>query len=238
MTKLTKALNFFLLLLFIVSCNNEPETNFTLKGTIKDLKKGVVYLQKDGDSTNIIDLDSMVIQGQPEFTLQTNIEEPLLLYLKLFKNDRQEHFVPFFADKGIMEINTSLKNFNYDAKVTGSKQQEILNEYLDMMSKFNNKNLDLLKATFDAQKANDSILTDSLTRQSQRLLRQKYGYTINFAVRNNTSEVAPYLALYEIPNTSVRYLDTIYNSLTDSIKQSLYGKRLGDALVKLKAPTE
>lgn len=229
MTTSTKFLSFILLALIFISCGKDNDANFTLKGNIKGLKKGTVYLQKDGDST-IIDLDSLSISGQSDFTLHTNINEPILLYLKLFKNDGEEHYIPFFADKGVTEIKTSLKNFNYDAEIKGSKQQDLLNEYTKVMSKFNNQNLDIIEATFLAQKDNDSIATDSLYRLSQTLLKRKYSYTIQFALNNNDNMIAPYLALYEIPAANPVFIDSVYNGLTKNIKESFYGKKLGKSI--------
>ncbi len=226
MTKFYKTLSLLALLLIVCSCGDDNDTNFTLKGSVKGLKKGVVYLQKEVDST-IIDLDSMVISGQPEFTLKTNLEEPILLYLKLFKNDGDEHYIPFFADKGVTEVKTTLKNFNFDAEIKGSKPQDLLNEYTKVMSKFNNQNLDIIEANFLAQKDNDSIALDSLNRASETLFKRKYSYTIQFALNNRDNIIAPYLALYEVPSANPVYVDSIYNGLTENIKNSFYGKKLG-----------
>jgi len=234
MTKLNKALSLITLVVLAVSCGKNNDANFTLKGHIKGLKKGVVYLQKDGDST-IIDLDSMVITGQPEFNLHTNLEEPILLYLKLFKNDGEEHYIPFFADKGITEINTTLKNFNFNSEIKGSKQHELLEQYLGIISQFNNKNLDIIEARFNAQKNNDSTAVDSLGRITDQLLKRKYAYTIQFAMNNKDSEIAPYLALYEARNANPVYIDSIYNNLTTEIKNSFYGKKLGKAITDREA---
>lgn len=234
MTKLNKALSLIILVLLAVSCGREEDSNFTLKGTVKGLKKGVVYLQKEGDSS-VIDLDSMVITGQPEFTLHTNIDEPILLYLKLFKNDGEEHYIPFFANKGVTEINTTLKNFNFDSEIKGSKQQELLKEYLSIMSQFNNNNLDIIEARFMAQKDNDSIALDSLNRMADQLIKRKYSYTIQYALNNKDSEVAPYLALYEARNANPIYIDSIYNNLTSEVKESLYGKKLEEAIANRKS---
>ncbi|WP_426430960.1 DUF4369 domain-containing protein [Winogradskyella sp. HB-48] len=229
MTKLNKTLSLLFLLFIVTSCSKEVETNFTLKGHIKGLKKGIVYLQKEGDST-IINLDSMVITGQPEFTLKTNLEEPILLYLKLFKNDGEEHYIPFFADEGVTELKTTLKNFNYDAEIKGSKQQELLNEYTKVMSKFNDQNLDIIEASFLAQKDNDSIAVDSLIKASETLFKRKYSYTIQFALNHKDNIIAPYLALYEIPSANPIYVDSVYNGLTEDIKNSFYGKKLGEVI--------
>ena len=213
----------------VIACKGEPDHNFVLKGSIKGLKKGVVYLQKDGDSS-VVTIDSMIIKGQPEFQLSTSLEEPMVLYLKLFKNDGEEHFIPFFADLGETYLSTSLDNFNFDVKIKGSEQQAILEEYLKVMSQYNDTNLELIKQNFLAQKENDTIRLDSIRKASDRLFKRKYAYTINFALNHSESEVAPYLALYEIPNTSRKYVDSIYSKLNEEIKNSYYGRKLGEAL--------
>ncbi len=212
-----------------ISCKQEDTSNFTLTGSVKGLKKGVVYLQKEIDSS-IVDLDSVVVNGQPEFVLKTTLDEPKVLYLNLDKKDGKEYFIPFFADKGVTKISSSLNNFNADAKIEGSKQQKILENYLKLMSSFKNNNLDLIKANLTAIKNKDSVASDSIIKKSERLQRLKYASTINFALNNSNSEVAPYLALYEIPNTSIKYLDTIYGNLNDSIKKSFYGVKLANAI--------
>lgn len=233
MTKLNKALSLIILAVLAISCGKENDANFTLKGTVKGLKKGVVYLQKDGDSS-VVDLDSMTINGQREFTLHTTIEEPVLLYLKMFKNDGAEHYIPFFADKGVTEINTTLKNFNFDSEIKGSKQQELLDDYLTIISKYNDQNLDVLEARFLAQKERDSIASDSLIKLGDLLIKRKYAYTIQYAINNKDSEVAPYLALYEARNANPIFIDSIYNNLTPKIKNSFYGKKLAEVVANNK----
>ena len=235
MSKLNTLLSFIIILLTFASCAKDEAANFTLNGQIKGLKKGIVYLQKDGDSS-IVDLDSMAINGQSEFTLSTTIEEPLLLYLKLFKNDGEEHYIPFFADKGITEIKTTLKNFSFDAEVKGSTQQDLLNEYTKVMSNFNNKNLDIIEASLLAQRDNDSIAVDSLNKVSETLVKRKYSYTIQFALNHKDNIIAPYLALYEMPSANPIYIDSVYNRLNKDIKQSFYGKKLGEFIKN--RPTE
>ena len=224
-----KKLLFVFSILLIFACSKET-SNFTLKGNIKGLKKGTVYLERAQDSTYKI-IDSLVINGNPEFELHCNLEEPEVLFLRLNKNDNKEGIVTFFADKGITEINSTLKNFNFNAKIKGSKQQELLEEYILMMSKFNDKNLDLIKEHFEQKKENDTLATDFET-QYNSLLKRKYLYTINFAVTHNSSEVAPYLAVAEIADANPKYLDTIYKSLDSNIKSTLYGKKLKEIIDK------
>ena len=221
-----------ILLITIISCAKD-ESNFTLLGHIKGLKKGTVYLERERDSTYVI-IDSLVINGDPQFELHCNLDEPEVLFLRLNKNDNDEGIVTFFADKGITEINSTLKNFSFNAKVKGSKQQELLEEYLSIMSKFNNQNLELIKEHFDPKKEKDSVNDFNYEEKLNNLLKRKYLYTINFAITNKSSEVAPYLAVNQISNANPKYLDTIYNSLDSNLKASLYGKQLKTLIDKNK----
>ena len=217
---------------FFFSCGNDAD-KLTVKGHIKGLKKGTLYLKKANDTT-LVTVDSLVINGNPEFELSSDIESPEMFYLYLDKNDNKEDRISFFGDKGVTEINTTLKNFVLDAKINGSKQQEILENYLLMMAKFNNKNLDLIKENIDAKIANDSALITKTENTYNSLVKRKYLYTVNFAINNKDSEVAPYLALTEIYDANIKLLDTINNSLTPEIKSSLYGKELQKFIEKIK----
>src|SRR5690606_41351848 len=95
-----------------------------------------------------------------------------------------------------------------------------------MMSKFNNKNLELIKAHVDALKENDTLLASEKETAFKSLQKKKYLYTTNFALNNKNSEIAPYLALTELYDANIKLLDTINNVLTKEVKSSLYGKNL------------
>jgi len=219
-----KYLLFILTILILVSCSNK-ERDLTVKVNIKGLKKGIVFLKKVKD-TVLVTVDSITINGNSEFELYSDIESPEVFFLYLNKNTGNDDRILFFADKGITEIKTTLKNFVFDAKINGSKQQKTLEEYNSVLSRFNDQNLDLIKGRFEAQKEGDSSKLASIRKESDNLLKRKYLYTVNFALNNKDSEVAPYLALTEIYNAQIKYLDTINTSLTPEVKTSKYGKKL------------
>ena len=214
----------FFLLIGIVACSKK-ESDLTVIGSVKGLKKGTLFLKKFQD-TLLITVDSMEIIGESNFKLESQIEEPEIFFLVLDKNDTDEGRISFFANKGITEINTTLKNFAFDAKINGSRQQAVLDEYNQMSAKFNNKNLDIIEENYNALINKDSIKALETDLQHKSLLKSKYLYTINFALNNKTSQVSPYLALKEINDAQLKYLDTIYVSLPDSIAISKYGKML------------
>ncbi len=228
-----KKASFLLIVLLILSCGKK-ESDLTVIGQIKGLQKGTVYLQQLKDTTLVV-LDSLEIQGEGTFELHSSLEEPEVLYLLLDKNGAENNRISFFADKGITEINTSLKRFSYDAKIVGSKQQEKLEEFNAILLKFNNQNLELIKTRFEAQQSGDADLIATREQEANNLLKRKYLYAINFAVTNKDSEVAPYIALAEIFDANTNYLDTIYNALPKHIASSKYGKKLDTYIKKRKA---
>ena len=227
-----KKLSLLIILLLIFSCAKESH-DLTVIANIKGLKKGNVYLKKVKD-TVLITVDSVNVNGDSKIQLTSDLKSPEVFFLYLDKNNSEDDRITFFADKGVTEINTSLKNFVFDAKISGSKQQKVLEEYRLMMSKFNERNLNLIKENFEAQKDGDSSKYNTVQKDLDNLLKRKYLYTVNFALNNKDSEVAPYLALTEIYNAQVKYLDTIHSSLTSEVKNSLYGKELKAYIKKIK----
>lgn len=221
-----------ILLVLVVSCAKETP-DLIVKGTIKGLKKGTIYLKKEQD-TAMVTVDSVIINGIPDFELHSNIESPEMFFMYLDKNSSEDDRIAFFADKGITEINTSMKNFVYDAKINGSTQQKVWEEYKLMVRKFNEKNLDLIKENLESQQAGDTSKISRIQQDYDNNLKRRYLYTVNFAINNKDSEVAPYLALTEIYNAKINLLDTINKSLTPKVKASKYGKELQKFVEKIK----
>ncbi|RED48258.1 DUF4369 domain-containing protein [Seonamhaeicola aphaedonensis] len=228
-----KKIIFILLVLFIAACGKK-ERNLVVKAHVKGLKKGTVYLKKVID-TNLVTVDSVIINGNSQFELYSDVESPEVFYLYLDKNSKEDDRITFFADKGVTEINTSLKTFAFEPKINGSEQQKVLEDYLKMESRFNNENLELIKASLEAQKDGDTTKLYATKKDMDNLLKRKYLYTVNFALNHNDSEVAPYLALTEIYDARLNLLDTINNSLTTKVKGSKYGKQLDEFVTKIKA---
>lgn len=211
----------------LIGCNKSAD--FTLTGKVNGLKKGKIYLQRVEDTT-LVNLDSLIVDGDAEFEFYASIKEPQILYLTVEKVDAYEYDdrIMFFAEPGEMTLNTSLKNFESQAAITGSENQLKLEEYSKIISRFNDENLDLIKKNFEARK---NELEDSIVyydQKLQNLTKRKYLYTVNFAMNNKQYEIAPYLAISEIFDANVKYLDTIYNSLDPKVKKSKYGDVLKD----------
>ena len=216
----------FNLLILTFSCSTN-ETKMIVSGNIDGLKKGTIYLQKQQDSI-IVSIDSILVEGNSNFKLETEINEPDIYYLYLDKNDGDSlnDIITFFGNNGKINIKTSLKNFDSSYEISGSKNTELLQEYFSIIRKFNLQNLDLLEIYYKAQIENNQTKIDSVNTQIENLIKRKYLYTLNFATNNSEFEISPYLAVSQIADANQEFLLKLYDTLPEKIKKSKYGNIL------------
>lgn len=201
-----------------------------VKGNIKGLKKGTLYLQKQVDSL-VVSVDSVQVNGTDEFILTDEITYPEMYYLTLGKGANK---IAFFGEKDTVYISTRLDKFVLKATIKGSENQELLDQYYEVKGKFNNQSLDLIKAEFDARKSGNQDSLDLVTKKSKNIIKRRYLYAVNFAINNADHEVAPYVALTELVDANIKFLDTINNSLSPEVKKSKYGLQLDKFIVTIK----
>ncbi len=217
----------------VFACNSKKEGNMLVQGTIKGLKKGTLYLQKMED-TLLVSVDSVALLGSDTFLLTDNIESPEMYYLT-FDGNTTDKRILFFGEEGTITINDKVETFGMNPEISGSKNQEILDKFTKISRKFQNQRLEFIKKDFDAKKANNQELVEQLQKDYQKMLRRKYLFTTNFAMTNSDYEAAPYIALTEMYDVSIKYLDTVNNALSDKVKSSVYGKRFQDYINNIKA---
>lgn len=219
-------------LIFLHSCDKEVNHNVHIEGTIEGLRKGKLYLQRLQDSI-LVSIDSVSFENEENFSLKTLVDEPEMMLLKLQKHGSDDYidYISFFVESSEYNIQTKMISF-HDAKInTTSTNQQKWKEYNDILSKFNNQQLDLLAEQILA----DEERKETLQKQLDLLFKRKYLYSINFALKNNDLAVSPYVVISEIPEANIKYLDSIYNSYSEEIKNSLYGKQFNQLLIDRKS---
>ena len=219
-----------LFVLFLVSCS-APKKDMQVEVFVKDLKKGILYLERVQDSI-LVAVDSVQITKEKPIVLEADLNHPELFYVLLDRNkaDDFDNRIPFFGEAGNISIQTTLDGYVTKAEVVGSPTQDIFNSYNKVISQLNNEELDLLAAYLLAQISQNNDSLALLEKQSANLAKRKILFTANFAVNNNNSVIAPYLALYNLTSGSKSLLDTIAASMSDDVRNSSYGKQLRDYL--------
>jgi hypothetical protein len=214
-------------LFLITSCSKKEETNLQITGNIKGLQKGTLYIKRLGDST-FITLDSLKINGASAFESNLYLKSPEMLYLFLDRgmSQSEDNSLMFFAEPGKINIDTDLELFYAKAKITGSKNNDLYTDYKKISSKYNEQQLDLTVARINAIRNNQSALVAEIDTKSDAITKRKYLYAINFAVTNKDYDVAPYIALSEINDATIKYLDTIQKAMAPNVAKGKYGKML------------
>jgi len=213
--------NIFLILIFLATACSQPSKTMTVNGSIKGFQKGTLYLQRVDDG-RFLTLDSLAMNSTTDFELGYDLEEAELLFLS-FSEDINAERISFFADKGVTTINTSLKRFKYDAQIEGGTQQQLLDTYYKNIGRFKDQRLEAMESQLNAEKEGNQDQADSLLAVMDNITKRSYLYTVNFAINNKDSEVAPFVAVSEIYDANVKFLDTINNVLPPKIANSKYG---------------
>ncbi|TCI91901.1 DUF4369 domain-containing protein [Tenacibaculum sp. M341] len=220
--------------ILIFSCSSEKTGNMVVKGQIKGLKKGTLYLQKMVD-TLLVSVDSIQLFGKDEFKLVDDVDSPIMYYLTFKGNEKTEtKKIMFFGEKGEITINDNVEEFGFKPVITGSKNQEVMDKFKEINHQFKMKRLDYIAKDLEARAKKDTVQADSLEKAYNRMVRRRFLFTTNFAIANNNSEASPYIALSELFDANVYLLDTINNSLTPEIKKSDYGMRLQKFIDRIK----
>ena len=222
----------------LIACDKkevDADANVHITGDVKGLSQGKLYLQKIQDSALVM-LDSIIVDGDSKFESHIKLDSPEMLYLFLDRGETNsiDNSLPFFAEPGNINIETSLKEFFAAAKITGSKNHDLWMKFDSINKRFNEENLLLIEKRLKNEMKPNITTTDSIEQAYQKLLKRKYRYTAHFAVTNGNKEIAPYLALSEIADINTTYLDTIQKSLTPEVAKSKYGKMLNEHIKERK----
>lgn len=206
----------------VIACSKENENTMYVKASVKGLKKGTFYLQKQIDSL-IVSVDSISVDGTEDFLMTDEVTSPEMYYLTLANSSKR---ISFFGEKDTVYIVSQLDRFALKAKVKGSTNQDLLTSFTDMQQNFNNQKLDLIKEEFEARKSGSQDSIDQVADKLKKWQRKRYLYMTNFAVSNGEYEVAPYVALTELVNANIKLLDTVNKAMSPEVRASKYGQQL------------
>ncbi|MBP9794295.1 MAG: DUF4369 domain-containing protein [Flavobacterium sp.] len=213
---------------FLGACsdNKLAENEVLITGNIKGLKKGKLYIQRVEDTT-LVALDTIVLNGTSTFESKIKLDSPEMLYLFVDRgvSNSIDNNLLFFAEPGKLTIDTNLDTFLASTKITGSKNQELYEQYKDIISKFNDQQLELLQAQIIGEKGAKNYSAEENSKKQDELLKRRYLYAANFALTNADHEVAPYIALTDIYDMQPHFLESIHKKMSPKVAQSKYGKK-------------
>ncbi len=238
---------FLILILFYNKHFVFAQTNFSIKGKIKGISSGLLYLTYNPENKNFIK-DSSQIRNDGSFSFKGKVTRPTsaILSLKREKRDDQ-NFTTFFIEPSAMTSALVLNKFS-TAKFTGSKTQNefaLLNKLKEPVQKemeplveeYNTANEAYIKAMKD-KKDEDTI---NLLGEKADSIREKFApynakedsIDYKFFVSHPHSYVTAYMMRYHIPYLTLGTMEKYYNKFGSKLQQSYYGKYIKDEIEKL-----
>lgn len=213
----------FTLFVFMISCSTEGQ--FRIEGRLSGFKQGKIYLQKIVNST-YVSLDSISVLGDTDLSFGGPIESPEVLWLYIQKKENSR--LPLFVEPGgVLRFEGHIDSL-FQLRYSGSASQDKLIEYQSIAREYNVRMAEAYTNRLDALKNGDQSAAEKYDRVYRSTLKNRYFFTVQFALNNPNSPASPYVVLNNVSNFSMRLLDSVVHSFDQEVRTSLYGKSLLD----------
>ena len=233
-----KHIKLFILALLPLSIFAQSES-FTVKGTVGKLNSpSKVYLSYRQNKTVITDSAS-IKNGM--FELKGQVSNPVKAKLVLdhagkgLQNQRTPDFVELYLEKGVVSLTS--KDSVYNAVVVGSVVNNDNRKLTEKLAAAKNKMKVMMAEYYAApdEKKKSKVFQDETEKRYNAITKEIQEIESAF-IRDNPNS---YVSLDIIKNTggsipNVEVLDSLFKSLTETIRNSSAGKELSERIDKLK----
>ncbi len=217
-------LTVIIITLELFACTSPKRTSFTIKGNVKGLSKGKVFLQKKQEG-KFVTLDSTDLK-QGQFSFKGKVDLPEMYFIIIPKG---KSIIPFFIENSDMNFKVYIDSLD-QSTIKGSQTQQEYESFLDKSDNYNNKIHNIFLKYKEAKKVHNKTLMDSLISAIDSLYKNKREFIKKYVLKNNKTVVSPYLALTNAYQFNLKELDSITNNFDKSLEGSIYVKNLRERI--------
>lgn len=215
----------------LYSCNKLAEGEYEITGTVKGMKTGLVFLEKQspmGMGPQAIDTVKIV---DGKFEIKGKTTEPEIHFIQI---DKVNGKVAFVLEGG--EINITVdKDSVFKSKLAGTYNNDEFSKFNDESNKiqkrlqkqvmaFQEKNM---AAMTEAQKQNDTVTMNRIRNEYDGIQKDITDYTFNYPKTHPKSFISVLITQMMISNPKYsKDVEGIYNSLDESLKKTKPGKSI------------
>ena len=228
----------------LFSCKNLGEGEYEITGTVKGMKTGLVFLEKQnpmGMGPQAIDTVKIV---DGKFEIKGKTAEPEIHFLQI---DKVEGKVPFILEGGEIAVTVD-KDSIFKSKSTGTYSNDEFAKFNEESTKiqkklqknvmaFQMKNMAVMN---EAQKTNDTVTMNRLRKEYDVIQKDITDYTFGYPKTHPKSFISVLIIQMMANNPKyVKDIDGLYNSLDASLKKTKPAKAIKsnlDASKKKPAP--
>tara|TARA_B100000989_G_scaffold283829_1_gene250051 strand:- start:1230 stop:1889 length:660 start_codon:yes stop_codon:yes gene_type:complete len=216
--------NKIIIFLFILtSCSSEKE-NLIIEGKISGVKNLKIYLSSFDeeeilDSVNIID---------GKFTLKTYVDKTKEMSMILGDKNSEDKF-DFISEPAHILFTSSKDKFVFNGQIQNSK---LYTDYINLknqINRFDEKDLEMLAKQIEISVKGDPNKYDSINDERIKLNQRKILFIVNYAYNNSSNLISAFISFKYRENINEKFLEKIYENLTEEIKNSYYGAKLSSS---------
>lgn len=210
-------------LIILTSCSSEKE-NLIIEGKISGVKNSKIYLSSVDeeeilDSVNIID---------GKFTLKTYVDKTKEMSMILGDRNSEDKF-DFISEPAHILFTSSKDKFVFNGQIQNSKLYTDYKNLKNQINRFNEKDLEMLAEQIEISVIGNPNKYDSINEQRLKLNQRKILFIVNYASNNSSNPISAFISYKYRENINEKFLEKIYENLSEEIKNSYYGAKLSSS---------
>ncbi|MFY7939183.1 MAG: DUF4369 domain-containing protein [Flavobacterium sp.] len=224
----------------LFSCNKLAEGEYIITGNVKGMKTGLVYLEKQGPmGMGFVAIDTVKVEDG-KFEIKGKTTEPEIHFIQV---DKVNGKLPLILEEGEIEVQFD-KDSLVKSKITGTYSNEEFTKFNEESEKiqkklkgriteFQNRNKTAIE---EAQMKNDTAALNKLRTEYEAIQKEMTDYTFGYPKTHPKSFISVLILqmMANNPKYTAKDIETIYNSLDESIKKTKPGKAIKDNLEAIK----
>ena len=219
----------------LYSCKNLADGEYEITGTVKGMKTGLVFLEKQspmGMGSQAIDTVKIV---DGKFEIKGKTTEPEIHFIQI---DKVQGKIPFILEGGEIEVAVD-KDSLFKSKISGTYSNDEFTKFNEESNKLQKK---LQKPTMDfqmknraviaeAQQKGDTVIMNRLRKEYEEIQKPIADFTFGYPKSHPKSYISVLITQMMINNPKYsKDIEGIYNSLDESLKKTKAGKVIKENL--------
>jgi hypothetical protein len=228
----------------LISCSKVGKDEYIISGTAKGVENGktIILEKQDESGMGFVAVDTVKVENG-KFEIKGKVTEPSFYTIQL---EAAASKVPFILESGEIAIvidkdsiqNTKVSGtYNNDEYVKFNDEIKVVQKKLMTFQKNN------MQAMTAAQQTNDTVVINKLMKEYTSIQEEvgtasKSKY-LSYAESHPKSFITALIVqgLLMDPSTDLKKMETIYNGLDETIKNTKPGKAVKAKLAEIKAPS-
>jgi peroxiredoxin len=222
-------------ILVLGSCNTAPEEykiNGELRGEVED--NTMVFLKKLDEANQPVEVDTSYTKaGMFEFSGTASLPELHYIFV-----DKNKGYTAIIVENGDIDFSAQIDSLGF-ATIKGTPQNDIFSDYLDssreLSQQARNIQMDLQEAQTSTEVGKEARI--AALRDEMNELEEEYkSFELDYIKNNPNGLISALLLDRAIANKALESteIESLFNALTEDIKNSKAGKKVIENLQKTK----